>query len=84
MRSGSGAGVAKFIVLVQHRGRVPADWVDRPGAGSGRVCLPSENDGSRSNPLLGHNMTSSTDYEPDIDTFRRTSTRVVIAAGRRV
>jgi len=30
MRSGFGAGMAKFIALVQHRGPVPADWVDRP------------------------------------------------------
>jgi pimeloyl-ACP methyl ester carboxylesterase len=30
MRSGFGAGMAKFIMLVMHKGEIPADWVDRP------------------------------------------------------
>jgi hypothetical protein len=66
MRSGSGARVAKFIVLVQDRGPVRADWVDRPAPDPAVFGAPSEDDGSRKN-LLGQNMTSNTDYEPDFD-----------------
>jgi pimeloyl-ACP methyl ester carboxylesterase len=81
MRSGFGAGMAKFIALVQHKGPVPADWVDRPAPEPAMFGLPTEDDGSRTDPLMGQNMTSSTSYEPDFDALRRASTRIVIAAG---
>jgi pimeloyl-ACP methyl ester carboxylesterase len=81
MRSGFGAGMAKFIALVQHRGAVPDDWVDRPAPDPARFGLPTADDGSRVDPLLGQNITSCTHYEPDVEALRRASTRVVIAAG---
>jgi hypothetical protein len=81
MRSGFGAGMAKFIALIQHKGAIPADWVDRPAPDPAMFGLPSEDDGARTDPLLGQNMTSSTSYQPDFDALRRASTRVVIAAG---
>ena len=81
MRSGFGAGMAKFIALVQHRGPVPADWVDRPAPDPAMFGLPTEDDGPRTDVLMGQNMTSSTHYEPDFDALRRASTRVIIAAG---
>jgi hypothetical protein len=43
--------------------------------------LPTVDDGSRTDVLLGQNMTSSTHYEPDFDALRRASTHVIIAAG---
>jgi pimeloyl-ACP methyl ester carboxylesterase len=81
LRSGFGAGMAKFIALVQLKGPVPADWVDQPGPDPAMFGLPTEDDGSRTDVLLGQNMTSSTGYEPDFDALRRASTRIVIAAG---
>jgi len=81
MRAGFGAGMAKFIALVQYRGPVPADWVDRPAPDPAMFGLPSGDDGARTDPLLGQNMTSGTGYEPDFDALRRASTRIAIAAG---
>jgi pimeloyl-ACP methyl ester carboxylesterase len=81
MRSGFGAGMAKFITLVQHKGPVPADWVDRPAPDPAMFGLPAQDDGSRADPLMGQNMLSSSSYEPDFDALRRASTRIVIAAG---
>src|SRR5438477_4991828 len=81
MRSGFGAGMAKFIALLQQRGPVPADWVDRPAPDPATFGLPTEDDGSRTDVLMGQNMISSTHYEPDFDALRRASTRVIIAAG---
>lgn len=81
MRSGTGAGMAKFIALVQHKGPVPADWVERPAPDPALFGLPTEDDGSRTDVLMGQNMISSTHYEPDFDALRRASTGVVIAAG---
>jgi pimeloyl-ACP methyl ester carboxylesterase len=81
MRSGFGAGMAKFIALLQIKGPVPADWVDRPAPDPALFGLPTEDDGSRTDVLMGQNMTSNTHYDPDFDALRRASTRVVLAAG---
>ena len=81
MRAGFGAGMAKFIVLVQHRGPVPADWVDRPAPDPAMFGLPTQDDGTRTDPLMGQNMRSNPAYQPDFDALRRASTRIVIGAG---
>ncbi len=81
MRSGFGAGMAKFIALVQHKGPVPADWVNQPAPDPAMFGLPTADDGSRTDVLLAQNMTSSPGYEPNFDALRRASTRIVIAAG---
>jgi pimeloyl-ACP methyl ester carboxylesterase len=81
VRSGFGAGMAKFIALVQHKGPVPADWGDRPAPDPAMFGLPTDDDGSRNDPLMGQNMAASPAYEPDFDALRRASTRIVIAAG---
>ena len=81
MRSGFGAGMAKFIALVQHKGPVPADWIDQPAPDPAMFGLPTADDGSRTDVLMAQNITSSTGYEPDFDALRRASTRIVIAAG---
>jgi pimeloyl-ACP methyl ester carboxylesterase len=80
-RSGFGAGMAKFIALVSHKGPVPADFADRPAPAPTMLGLPAEDDGSRDDPLLGQNMVSCTHYAPDFDALRSASTRVIVAAG---
>jgi pimeloyl-ACP methyl ester carboxylesterase len=81
MRSGLGAGMAKFIALTSHKGEVPADWPDRPAPDPAMFGLPIEDDGSRDDPLLGLAMGSTTGYEPDLDALRAASSRIIIAAG---
>jgi len=81
MRSGFGAAMAKFLVLVQHKGPIPADWVDRPAPDAPMFGLPTADDGTRTDPLLGSNMSSFPFYQPDFDALRRASTRIVVAAG---
>ena len=81
MRAGFGPGMAKFIALVQHKGPVSADWAQQPAPDPAMFGLPTEDDGSRTDPLMGQNMISSTHYQPDFDALRRASTRIVIAAG---
>jgi pimeloyl-ACP methyl ester carboxylesterase len=80
-RSGMGAGMAKFIALTSHKGEIPADWLDRPAPDPAAFGLPTEDDGSRDDPLLGQAMGSTPLYEPDFDALRAASTRVVMAAG---
>jgi hypothetical protein len=81
MRSGLGAGMAKFIALTSHKGEIPADWLDRPPPDPATFGLPTEDDGSRDDPLLGLAMGSTTGYEPDFDALRAATTRIVMAAG---
>jgi pimeloyl-ACP methyl ester carboxylesterase len=81
MREGFGAGMAKFMALSGHKGEIPADWPDRPAPDPAMFGLPTEDDGSRDDPLLGLAMGSADGYEPDLDALRAASTRIVLAAG---
>jgi pimeloyl-ACP methyl ester carboxylesterase len=81
LRSGHGPAMAKFITLVMHKGPVPADYADRPAPDPAMFGLPTEDDGSRSDPLVGQNIVSGSHYQPDFDALRAASTRIVIAVG---
>ncbi|MCV0403867.1 MAG: alpha/beta hydrolase [Chloroflexi bacterium] len=81
LRSGFGAGMAHFIAVVSHRGPMTAEFAAQPAPDPAMFGMPAEDDGSRTDALLGQNMISSTHYEPDFDALRAASTRIVIAAG---
>ena len=80
-RRGLGPAMAKFIAMASHRGPIPADYVNQPPPDPQMFGLPTEDDGSRDDPLLGQNIVSSTHYEPDFEALRAASTRIVLAAG---
>lgn len=80
-RSGLGPAMVKFIAVVSHKGPIPADFADGPGPDPAMFGLPTEDDGSRNDPLVGQNIVSCTHYTPDFDALRAASTRVVMAAG---
>jgi pimeloyl-ACP methyl ester carboxylesterase len=79
-RDGFGPAMAKFMALSSVKGPIPADWVDQPAPNPADLGMPTDDDGSRDDPLLG-NMVSGTHHEPDFDALRAASTRIVIAAG---
>lgn len=79
--SGFGPAMAKFIVLVGHQGPIPPDFADQPAPDPAAFGLPTEDDGSRNDPLLGQNIVSCTHYEHDFDALRAASTRLVFAVG---
>jgi pimeloyl-ACP methyl ester carboxylesterase len=81
MRSGWGAGMAHFMTVAMHRGPFPAGFVDQPAPDPQMFGMPAEDDGSRTDVLLGQNMATSTHYEHDFEALRSASTRIVIAAG---
>ena len=81
LRSGFGAGMAKFIALVSHKGPITADYFDQPAPDPAVFGLPTADDGSRTDPLLGQNMIPGTHYKLDFDALKRASTRIVIAVG---
>ncbi|HLQ48655.1 MAG TPA: alpha/beta hydrolase [Candidatus Dormibacteraeota bacterium] len=80
-RRGFGPGMAKFIALVSYKGEIPADYAGQPAPDPAMFGLPTEDDGSRTDPLLAQNMVSCTHYQPDFDALRAASTRIVLAAG---
>jgi pimeloyl-ACP methyl ester carboxylesterase len=80
-RSGFGAGMAAFIAVVSHEGPFGPDYAGQPAADAAMFGLPTEDDGTRTDPLLGQNMLSSTHYEPDFEALRAASTRIVLGAG---
>jgi pimeloyl-ACP methyl ester carboxylesterase len=79
-RRGLGPAMAKFISLVMIQGPIPTDFPERP-VDPQMFGLPTVDDGSRSDPLLGQNMITCTHYEHDFDALRSASTRIVLAAG---
>ena len=80
-RSGMGPAMAKFIAIVTHQGPITAEYLAQPAPDPAMFGLPTEDDGSRDDVLLGQNLLSCTSYEPDVDALRAASTRVVLAAG---
>ena len=79
---GFGAGMAHFIAIVSHHGEFGDDIGKQPAPDPAMFGMPAEDDGSRTDPLLGsNNMITTTHYEPDFEALRAASTRVVIAAG---
>lgn len=81
LRDGFGPAMAKFIVLVSHDGPIPPDFAGGPAPDPAMFGLPTADDGSRNDPLLGQNMISGTHYEFDFDALRGASTRIVIGVG---
>jgi pimeloyl-ACP methyl ester carboxylesterase len=80
-REGFGAGMARFIAIVSHQGLIGQGYLSQPAPDPTMFGLPIGDDGSRTDPLLGQNMISSTHYEPDFEALRAASTRIVMAAG---
>jgi hypothetical protein len=80
-REGFGPAMAKFIALVSYEGPIPADYADRPAPDPAQFGLPTEDDGSRNDPLVGQNMIPCTHYRHDFDALRAAPTRIVVAVG---
>ena len=78
---GWGAGMAHFMVVTGHRGLFPDDFASQPAPDPAMFGMPTDDDGSRTDVLLGQNIIGTTHYEPDFDALRTASTQIVVAAG---
>jgi pimeloyl-ACP methyl ester carboxylesterase len=79
-RDGFGPAMAKFIALVSQKGLVPANWGDQP-VDPAMFGLPTEDDGNRTDPLLGQNIITCTHHQHDFDALREAPTRLIVAVG---
>jgi pimeloyl-ACP methyl ester carboxylesterase len=80
-REGFGPAMATFIALSSLRGPIPRDFAEQPSPNPADFGLPTEDDGSRGDPMFEQNIVGTTHYEPDYEALRAVSTRVVIGAG---
>ncbi|WBQ05909.1 alpha/beta fold hydrolase [Kribbella sp. CA-293567] len=80
-RDGMGPAMAKFISIVSYEGEIPADYTDQPAPDPAMFGLPTEDDGSRDDALLGQNLRRCTSYLPDFDALGRSAGQLVIGVG---
>src|SRR3954451_3886028 len=78
---GSSAGMAAFIAMTSWRGEFTDEYFAQPAADPGAFGLPTEDDGSRDNPLLSDRSWAVSSYRPDVDALAAAPTRIVIAVG---
>jgi pimeloyl-ACP methyl ester carboxylesterase len=78
---GWGAGMAAFIAMTSWQGEFTDEFFAQPVADPALFELPTEDDGSRDDPLLSDRSWAVSDYRPDVDALAAAPTRVVIAVG---
>lgn len=81
LESGLGPAMAKFIALISHQGPFTKETADRLAPDPADFGLPTEDDGTRDDPLLGQNMLTCTFHRHDFDALRAAPTRIVIGVG---
>jgi pimeloyl-ACP methyl ester carboxylesterase len=80
-RSGFGPAMAQFIVVVSYKGPMTAEFARQPAPDPAMFGMSADDDGTRTDALLGQNIITCTHYEPDFEALRAASTRIVLAAG---
>ena len=78
---GFNAGMAQFIAMTSWPGEFTDDFFAQPPADPAMYGMSSDDDGSRDDPLLSDRSWAITDYEPDVDSLRAASTRILIGVG---
>jgi len=78
---GWGAGMAAFITMTSWRGEFTDAYFAQPAADPAVFGMPTEDDGSRDDPLLSDRSWAVTRYRIDVDALAAAPTRVVVAVG---
>ena len=73
--------MAHFIQVVSHTGPFTADDAAAPPPDPAMFGMPADDDGTRTDLMLEHNMRWLTTFEPDFEALKRAPTRLVLAAG---
>jgi pimeloyl-ACP methyl ester carboxylesterase len=78
---GWGAGMAAFTAMSSWHGEFTDEYFAQPPADPAAFGMPTEDDGSRDDPLLSDRSWAISSYRPDVDALAAAPTRVVIAVG---
>jgi pimeloyl-ACP methyl ester carboxylesterase len=78
---GAGAGMAAFIAMTSWQGEFTDEYFAQPAADPALFGMPTEDDGSRDDPLLSDRSWAVSSYRPDVDALAAAPTRIVVAVG---
>lgn len=78
---GWGAGMAAFVAMTSWEGEVTEEHLAQPPPDPAAFGMPSDDDGSRDDPLLSDRSWAVTLYRPDIEALKAAPTRIVVAVG---
>ena len=79
--NGSNAGMAAFIAMTSWHGEFTDDYFARPAPDPAQFGMPTDDDGSRDDPLLSDRSWAVTAYYPDVGALIAAPTRIMIAVG---
>ncbi|MFD4022705.1 alpha/beta fold hydrolase [Streptomyces sp. NPDC058576] len=80
-KRGWGAGMAAFVAMTSWEGEFTDAYFDGPEPDPAAFGMPTEDDGTRGDPLLSDRSWAVSGYRPDADAIAAAGTRVVIAVG---
>lgn len=78
---GWGVGMAAFIAMTSWQGEFTDDYFTQPDPDPAAFGMPTDDDGSRDDPLLSDRSWAISSYRHDVDALAAASTRIVIAVG---
>ncbi len=78
---GSNHGMAAFIAMTSWQGEFTDEYAAQPAPDPAQFGMPTDDDGTRADPLLSGVASAVTDYLPDVAALIAAPTRVVIAGG---
>jgi pimeloyl-ACP methyl ester carboxylesterase len=81
-KEGWGSGMARFIALSSWQGEFDDDFAAQAAPDPAQFGLPTDDDGSRDDPLLSGSSNPITRYQPEVRALGEAPTRVVIAVGK--
>jgi len=76
---GSNAGLAAFIAMTSWQGEFTDEYFAKPAPDPAAFGMPTDDDGSRDDPLLSERSWAITSYRPDFEALAAAPTRIVIA-----
>lgn len=78
---GWGAGMAHFIAMTSVQGELTDEFASTPAPDPAMFGMPTEDDGSRRDPLLSGVSDAITAFRPDVEALKAAPSRIVMAAG---
>src|SRR4051794_30371489 len=78
---GRNVGMAAFIAMTSWEGEFTDEFFARPAPDPAQLGMPTDDDGSRDNPLLSDRSWAVSGYHPEVAALAAAPTRIVVAVG---
>jgi hypothetical protein len=73
--------MAAFVAMTAWQGEFTDEYASQPAPDPTQFGMPTEDDGTRNDPLLSGVSNAVVDYQLDVDAIKAAPTRVVIGVG---